>query len=95
MTVSLERHVCLLFSALPEGTLPIFLSAPTQQIHNCKADEEVTASHPYKLLKKEDILKDLFNRAAICDFHPFKKQIEVLHFGHLDLLNILIGDLTI
>ena len=67
----------VLCAAFPEGAKPIFLSSPTQQIFECKADEDVTASRPYKLIKKEDILKDLFDRAAVCDFHPFKKIIEV------------------
>lgn len=62
---------------LHDGAEAIFLSAPTQQIFECKCDEDVTASRPYKLIKKEDIMKDLFNRAAVCDFHPFKKTIEV------------------
>ena len=66
-----------LFTVQHDGAIPIFISAPTQQIFECKTDDDVSASRPYKLIKKEDIMKDLFNRAAVCDFQPHKKIIEV------------------
>ena len=62
---------------LPEGAVPIFLASKTQEIHECRVDEDVTEDSPYKLLTKPKLLEDLFNRAAICDFHPFKQMINV------------------
>ena len=55
---------------------PIFLSSKTQEIFDAKVDEDVTEENPFKFIQKQDILDDLFNRAAICDFHPFKQIIK-------------------
>ena len=49
----------------------------TQEIFECRADTDVTEDEPLKMIKKEDILKDLFNRAAVSDFHPVKPIIVV------------------
>nr|XP_008112387.1 PREDICTED: WD repeat-containing protein 63 isoform X2 [Anolis carolinensis] len=54
---------------------PLVLTEKTQEIFNCRADKDVTAENPYKLLKKEDIVNDMKARAAISDFHPIKKII--------------------
>lgn len=65
-----------LTGGLPEGAVPLFLSSKTQEIFDCRADEVVTEDNPFKFIAKEDILKDMFNRAAISDFHPFKEIIQ-------------------
>ncbi|XP_048208095.1 dynein axonemal intermediate chain 3 [Perognathus longimembris pacificus] len=54
---------------------PLVLTTKTQEIFNCRVDEDFTDKEPYKLIKKDDILEDLRNRAAVSDFHPVKKII--------------------
>ncbi|KAH0519448.1 WD repeat-containing protein 63 [Microtus ochrogaster] len=54
---------------------PLVLTTKTQEIFNCRADEDFTDEQTYKLIKKEDILADLLNRAAVSDFHPVKKIV--------------------
>jgi hypothetical protein len=56
---------------------PLVLTTKTQEIFNCRIDEDVTDEQPYKLIKKEDILEDFHNRAAVSDFHPVKKIVRV------------------
>ncbi|KAM5320931.1 dynein axonemal intermediate chain 3 [Glossophaga mutica] len=55
---------------------PLVLTTKTQEIFNCRIDEDLTDEQPYKLLKKQDILADFSNRAAVSDFHPVKKIIQ-------------------
>ncbi|XP_008062999.1 WD repeat-containing protein 63 [Carlito syrichta] len=55
---------------------PLVLTTKTQEIFNCRIDEDVTDEHPYKLIPKEDIFEDMRNRAAVSDFHPVKKIIQ-------------------
>jgi hypothetical protein len=62
---------------LPEGVMPLFLATQTQQIFACVADNHVTEENPFKLLKKEDVINDMFNRGAVSDFSPIKKIINV------------------
>ncbi|NWS91625.1 WDR63 protein, partial [Toxostoma redivivum] len=54
---------------------PLLLTAKTQEIFNCRPDEDVTEENCFKFIKKEDIIQDLKTRAKISDFHPFKKVI--------------------
>ncbi|XP_050016126.1 dynein axonemal intermediate chain 3 isoform X2 [Alexandromys fortis] len=54
---------------------PLVLTTKTQEIFNCRAEEDFTDEQTYKLIKKEDILADLLNRAAVSDFHPVKKIV--------------------
>lgn len=54
---------------------PLVLTAKTQEIFSCRIDEDMTDEQTYKLIKKEDILADLQNRAAVSDFHPVKKIV--------------------
>ncbi|GFS17212.1 WD repeat-containing protein 63 [Elysia marginata] len=61
--------------ALPENVFPLFMTSKTQEIYNCKCDEDVTEENPFKFIPKSDILEDMKMRAAVCDFHPFKQQI--------------------
>ncbi|KAM7100196.1 dynein axonemal intermediate chain 3 isoform 2-T3 [Molossus nigricans] len=55
---------------------PLVLTTKTQEIFNCRIDEDLTDEQPYKLIKKQDILTDFYNRAAVSDFHPVKKVIQ-------------------
>ncbi|XP_059122377.1 dynein axonemal intermediate chain 3 isoform X2 [Peromyscus eremicus] len=54
---------------------PLVLTTRTQEIFNCRADEDFTDEQPYKFIKKDDILADMLNRAAVSDFHPVKKIV--------------------
>ncbi|NXX29003.1 WDR63 protein, partial [Nicator chloris] len=54
---------------------PLLLTANTQEIFNCRPDEDVTEENCFKCIKKEDIIQDLKTRAKASDFHPFKKVI--------------------
>ncbi|XP_056388491.1 dynein axonemal intermediate chain 3 isoform X2 [Hyla sarda] len=62
-------------SGHPEYIVPLVLTSKTQEIFSCRIDEDVTLENPFKLLKKEEILIDLKNRAAVSDFSPFKAII--------------------
>ena len=66
-----------IFLALPEGVVPLFLSTKTQEAFGIHADIEVTAENPMKIISKEQVLQDLYNRAAISDFHPVKPMMVV------------------
>ncbi|OWK05151.1 WDR63, partial [Cervus elaphus hippelaphus] len=55
---------------------PLVLTTKTQEIFNCRVDEDVTEEQPYKLIKKEDIFADFANRAAVSDFYPVKKIVQ-------------------
>ena len=61
----------------PEDIMPLFFTSKTQEIFGCKADDDVTEENPFKLISKDEIEKDFFNRAAISDFHPAKKIVQV------------------
>jgi hypothetical protein len=65
------------FAGLPEGVVPLFLSSKTQEIFSCKADENVTAEMPFKIIAKEEIVNDMKMRAAVSDFAPMKQVILV------------------
>ncbi|KAM6305555.1 dynein axonemal intermediate chain 3 [Aegotheles albertisi] len=54
---------------------PLVFTIKTQEIFNCRVDEDVTEENCFKLIKKEDIIQDLKTRAAISDFHPVKKVV--------------------
>ena len=77
MTWGDELIVPSLCSVLPDGVVPIFLSSKSQEIMGCVPYEDVTEESPFKLLKKEDILADMYNRAAISDFSPMKEVFNV------------------
>ena len=62
----------------PEGIKPIFLSGPSQQIFGCVTDTDVTDENPFKFISKAAIAEDFKTRAAISDFHPVKKQVQVI-----------------
>ncbi|NWX24368.1 WDR63 protein, partial [Aegotheles bennettii] len=54
---------------------PLVFTTKTQEIFNCRVEEDVTEENCFKLIKKEDIIQDLKTRAAISDFHPVKKVV--------------------
>ncbi|XP_040533261.1 dynein axonemal intermediate chain 3 isoform X1 [Gallus gallus] len=54
---------------------PLVLTTRTQEIFNCRVDEDVTEENCFKLIKKDDIIQDLKTRAAISDFHPVKNIV--------------------
>ncbi|EGW11115.1 WD repeat-containing protein 63 [Cricetulus griseus] len=62
------------FTGHPE-IYPLVLTTKTQEIFNCRIDEDFTDEQSYKFIKKDDILADLLNRAAVSDFHPVKKIV--------------------
>lgn len=62
---------------MPSDIMPLFFTSKTQEIFACKGDEDVTDENPFKLISKESIEQDFKSRAAISDFHPAKKAIQV------------------
>ena len=62
---------------VPSYVLPLFFTSKTQELFECIGDEQVTEEAPYKLITKEKIFQDFRERAAVSDFHPAKKIIEV------------------
>ena len=62
---------------IPSYALPLFLTSKTQELFECIGDEQVTEESPYKLITKEKIFQDFRERAAVSDFHPAKKIVEV------------------
>ena len=62
---------------LPKGLKAIFISGPTQQLFQCVTDSDVSDENPFKLIPKAAILEDFRTRAAISDFHPVKKTVQV------------------
>jgi len=57
------------------GIVPIFLATKTQELFNCLVDDQVTEQNPFKLISKQSALNDLYNRAAVSDFHPVKQIV--------------------
>lgn len=64
----------LLFAISPASRI---LTGASQELFRCRIDAEVTEQQPYKLIPLEEIKQDFVNRAAVCDFHPFKEQLQV------------------
>ncbi|KAI9217425.1 WD40-repeat-containing domain protein [Blastocladiella britannica] len=69
--------------ALPEAlpadvpaVLPVFLSTATVELFQLK--QLCPAEKPYTMLRRADLLADLFNRAAVSDFAPLKQQFNEL-----------------
>ncbi|XP_064386318.1 dynein axonemal intermediate chain 3-like isoform X2 [Halichondria panicea] len=62
--------------SIPDGIKPLFFSGPSQQIFECVVDTHLTSDNPHKLILKAKILDDFKTRAAVCDFHPVKKQVQ-------------------
>lgn len=64
-------------TAIPAGVVPLFFSGAGQRIFECVVDQDVTPESPNKLIPKKKILDDLLKRAAVSDFHPVKKKVQV------------------
>uniref|UniRef100_A0A8C4W6M9 Dynein axonemal intermediate chain 3 n=1 Tax=Gopherus evgoodei TaxID=1825980 RepID=A0A8C4W6M9_9SAUR len=79
-------NFALPFLGHPE-IFPLVFTEKTQEILNCRINEDITEEKPYKLLKKEDIIQDMKTRAAVSDFHPVKKI--VLEYPGEELLIVL------
>ncbi|KAM6938645.1 dynein axonemal intermediate chain 3-like [Lycodopsis pacificus] len=75
----------------PDDIVPMVLTSATQELFGCRADEDVTGESPYKLLKKDDIIRDFKTRAKASDFNPVK-QI-VLDYPEDELLLVFDRDL--
>ena len=65
---------------VPDGVVPLFLTGAGQKIFQCVADTDVTPEAPHKIIPKNSILEDFRNRAAVSDFHPVKKKVQVSVF---------------
>nr|KAG5698305.1 hypothetical protein BaRGS_017007 [Batillaria attramentaria] len=68
---------------LLEGCFPLFMTSKTQEIFHCVCDQDVTEENPFKIITKQEIVDDMRNRAAVCDFHPFKQQITDYAFDEI------------
>lgn len=64
-------------NGIPAGVVPLFFSGAGQQIFDCVVDKDLTTETPHKLVPKKMILEDFKNRAAVSDFHPVKKKVQV------------------
>jgi hypothetical protein len=62
------------------GSFPIFLTGMTQDLFKLKTGVDVTIEKPMKFIPKSDILSDLYARAAVSDWSPFKKDVNVKFF---------------
>ncbi|XP_043985899.1 dynein axonemal intermediate chain 3 isoform X2 [Gambusia affinis] len=76
----------------PEDIFPLVLTSATQELFNCRIDEDVTEKNPFKLLKKDDIVGDMKKRAAISDFSPVKHK--VLEYPEEEMLLVFDFNLT-
>ncbi|KAJ3375105.1 WD repeat-containing protein 63 [Allomyces arbusculus] len=72
---------------LPDGAVPLFLSTATVDLFHLK--EKCTEAAPYTFMKRADMLADLFNRAAVSDFHPIKLQLNELQMEEMLLVQDL------
>jgi hypothetical protein len=70
---------------LHEDALPIFFSSATVELFHFK--DLCSELKPYTIMKKTEILADLFNRAAVSDFHPVKAKVNVGRFLLLSILH--------
>ncbi|XP_060749734.1 dynein axonemal intermediate chain 3 isoform X2 [Tachysurus vachellii] len=76
----------------PDFIFPLVLTSATQELFSCRGDEDMTRENPYKLLRKEDIIQDMRNRAAVSDFSPIKQT--VLDYPEDEMLLVFDRDFT-
>ncbi|XP_047663047.1 dynein axonemal intermediate chain 3 isoform X2 [Tachysurus fulvidraco] len=76
----------------PDFIFPLVLTSATQELFSCRGDEDVTRENPYKLLRKDDIIQDMRNRAAVSDFSPIKQT--VLDYPEDEMLLVFDRDFT-
>ncbi|NWS15612.1 WDR63 protein, partial [Pachyramphus minor] len=55
---------------------PLVLTTKTQEIFNCRVDDDVTEENSFKIIKKMDIIQDLETRANTSDFYPVRKVVQ-------------------
>ncbi|KAJ8376399.1 hypothetical protein SKAU_G00069790 [Synaphobranchus kaupii] len=79
-------------SGVPSDIFPMVVTAASQELFECRVDEDVTKDDPFKFLKKDDILQDMKRRAAVSDFHPVKQV--VLNYPVDELLLVFDRDFT-
>ncbi|CAM9893003.1 unnamed protein product [Lampetra planeri] len=66
----------MVVESAPTGVLPLFLSTQSQELLGLRADEDVTAAAPVRLLPKETLLADVRQRGATSDLHPFRQTLQ-------------------
>ncbi|KAK3518630.1 hypothetical protein QTP70_006072 [Hemibagrus guttatus] len=76
----------------PNYICPLVLTSATQELFSCRADQDVTHENPYKLLRKDDMIQDMRNRAAVSDFSPIKQA--VLDYPGDEMLLVFDRDFT-
>ncbi|XP_008404435.1 dynein axonemal intermediate chain 3 isoform X2 [Poecilia reticulata] len=76
----------------PDDIFPLVLTSATQELFNCRIDEDVSEKRPFKLLKRDDIIDDMKTRAAISDFSPVKHA--VLDYPEEEMLLVFDSNLT-
>ncbi|MGH0139048.1 UNVERIFIED_CONTAM: hypothetical protein FKN15_070975 [Acipenser sinensis] len=59
----------------PDDIFPLVLTSKTQELFQCRADEDLTQDNLHKIIKKEEILNDMKMRAAVSDFYPVKQMV--------------------
>ncbi|KAM6943536.1 dynein axonemal intermediate chain 3 [Xenentodon cancila] len=89
---TLVRGEVLEVTTHPSDIFPLVLTSTTQELFGCCADEDVTEERPYKLLKKDDIIKDIKTRAAVSDFSPVKQT--VLDYPEEEILLVFDSNFT-
>ncbi|KAK1165411.1 WD repeat-containing protein 63 [Acipenser oxyrinchus oxyrinchus] len=62
-------------SGPPDDIFPLVLTSKTQELFQCRADEDLTQENLHKIIKKEEILNDMKMRAAVSDFYPVKQMV--------------------
>ncbi|CAF0718048.1 unnamed protein product [Brachionus calyciflorus] len=60
----------------PPGLYRLFLSSGTQSNLNIRSDEDITQEDNFRSIPKQAILDDIYNKQALSDFSPLRKQIE-------------------
>uniref|UniRef100_A0A3P9IXP1 WD repeat domain 63 n=1 Tax=Oryzias latipes TaxID=8090 RepID=A0A3P9IXP1_ORYLA len=76
----------------PHGIYPLALTSATQELFECRADEDVTTDSPYKLLRKHAIIQDIKTRAAVSDFSPVEQIL--LDYAEEEILLVFDNDST-
>ncbi|KAJ8408511.1 hypothetical protein AAFF_G00259250 [Aldrovandia affinis] len=79
-------------SGVPKDIFPMVITTATQELFECRIDEDLTKDNPFKCLKKDDILQDMRMRAAVSDFHPVKQM--VLDYPAEEILLVFDRDFT-
>ncbi|XP_076849702.1 dynein axonemal intermediate chain 3 isoform X2 [Brachyhypopomus gauderio] len=76
----------------PDYIFPLVLTSATQELFGCRGDVDVSVDKPHKLLRKDDIIVDMRNRAAVSDFSVIKQA--VLDYPDEEMLLVFDRDFT-